>query len=143
MVVLIRQASESGQLYGSVTSRDIAKSISEAGYKVSRKQVILNKTIKQIGIYRIDLLLHPEVKIIVDINVARTEEEASIQNKNDKQEKKSSPQKPDNEELSVSEEFFENQELAENAKINMSDEKNSDSSDNPLTTNQESENIEE
>ena len=122
-VVIIRQASEGGQLYGSVTSRDIAKSISDKGYKTSRKQIILNKTIKQIGIYKIEVSLHPEVIETIDINVARSSEEAKAQLKNSlvQDSKKDNNILSDNKEenLSVSEDFFENKELADNAKENM------------------------
>lgn len=78
-VVLIRQASEKGQLYGSVTARDIASSIKVADYKVTASQVNLNIPIKALGIYEVSVELHPEVIISVNLNVAKSEEEALIQ----------------------------------------------------------------
>ena len=78
-VSLIRSAAESGQLYGSVTTRDIASVISDAGFKVVRNQIKLNHTIKTLGLFDIPVALHPEVKIEVKINVARSEEEALMQ----------------------------------------------------------------
>jgi large subunit ribosomal protein L9 len=77
---MIRQASEGGQLYGSVTARDIAEAISDAaGIKISRKMVDLNQNMKTIGLFNIPVALHPEVKVEVTINVARTMDEAEIQ----------------------------------------------------------------
>lgn len=80
-VVLLRQAGESGQLFGSVTSRDIAVEISEAGFKVGRSQVILPMPIKTIGIISVKVRLHAEVSTMVDVNVARSAEEAEMQAK--------------------------------------------------------------
>ncbi len=78
-VVLIRQASDSGQLYGSVTSRDIAVAVSEAGFIIQKNQVILDRAIKSLGLHPIRVALHPEVAITVTANVAKTEEEAESQ----------------------------------------------------------------
>ncbi len=78
-ISLIRQAGESGQLYGSVNSRDIAGSTKDAGYKVSRSQVILDTPIKTIGLHDVRVRLHPEVETLVSINVARSDEEAEMQ----------------------------------------------------------------
>ena len=78
-VVLIRQASEKGQLYGSVSARDIADAITEAGSTVARGQIELNHAIKTLGVFPIEVVLHPEVSIDVEINVARTAEEAELQ----------------------------------------------------------------
>lgn len=78
-VVLIRQAGESGQLFGSVTARDIADALEAAGYKVSKNQVILNRAIKILGLNDIVVRLHAEVDINVVVNVARSAEEAEIQ----------------------------------------------------------------
>lgn len=77
--VLLRQAGESGQLYGSVSSRDIAEAASESGVSVVRAQVQLDSPIKTIGIYPVEIALHPEVTVTVKINVARTAEEAEMQ----------------------------------------------------------------
>ncbi|HPF46145.1 MAG: 50S ribosomal protein L9 [Alphaproteobacteria bacterium] len=78
-VVLIRQAGESGQLFGSVSARDIAVELEEAGYKVDKSQVILNRALKTLGLYDIALRLHAEVEINVTVNVARSAAEAEIQ----------------------------------------------------------------
>lgn len=79
--VLIRQAAETGQLYGSVTIRDIAAAIKEAGFSVERRQVFLDKAIKDLGVYQVKLNLHPEVSQTILVNVARTDDEAKKQAK--------------------------------------------------------------
>lgn len=79
--VLIRQAAETGQLYGSVTIRDIAAAIKEAGFGVERRQVFLEKAIKDLGVYQVKLNLHPEVSQTILVNVARTDDEAKKQAK--------------------------------------------------------------
>jgi large subunit ribosomal protein L9 len=79
--VLIRQAGDTGQLYGSVTSRDIAQAASDAGHDVSRGQVRLDTPIKTIGVYEIRIRLHPEVHVTVKVNVARSGDEAERQAK--------------------------------------------------------------
>lgn len=80
-VVLIRQASNAGALYGSVTSRDIAEVLVEAGHKVTKATVVLDKPIKALGISTVKLVLHPEVVISAKVNVARSPEEAELQAK--------------------------------------------------------------
>ncbi|HUO91110.1 MAG TPA: 50S ribosomal protein L9 [Rhizomicrobium sp.] len=77
--VLIRQAGDRGQLYGSVSPRDIATAITEGGISVSRTQVPLDQAIKTIGMFKIGVRLHPEVRVNVTINVARSEDEAERQ----------------------------------------------------------------
>ncbi len=77
--VLLRQAGDRGQLYGSVSPRDIADAISKGGFTVSRTQVALDKPIKSIGMVPVGVILHPEVKVRVTINVARNEDEAERQ----------------------------------------------------------------
>src|SRR5580692_9299379 len=72
---LIRQAGDRGQLYGSVSPRDISDIITESGVSVARNQVIVDKAIKSIGLFPISIVLHPEVRVTVTLNVARTEEE--------------------------------------------------------------------
>ncbi|MBE6452015.1 MAG: 50S ribosomal protein L9 [Alphaproteobacteria bacterium] len=79
--ILIRQAAETGQLYGSVTIRDIAAAIKEAGFSIERRQVYLEKTIKDLGVYQVKLNLHPEVSQTILINVARTDDDAKKQAK--------------------------------------------------------------
>ncbi|MEQ8344869.1 MAG: 50S ribosomal protein L9 [Sneathiellaceae bacterium] len=78
-VVLLRQAGESGQLYGSVSARDIADAGTEAGASMSREQVRLERPIKTLGLHAVRVDLHPEVSIEVTVNVARSAEEAEIQ----------------------------------------------------------------
>ena len=78
-VTLIRQAGDSGQLYGSVTARDVAQSVTENGVTVDRRQVVLDKVIKVLGLHPIKVRLHPEVVVTVTANVARSEEEAELQ----------------------------------------------------------------
>jgi len=77
--ILLRQAGDRGQLYGSVSPRDIADVITAGGFSVSRTQVPLDKAIKSIGLVPLAVVLHPEVKVSVTINVARTEDEAERQ----------------------------------------------------------------
>jgi len=78
-VILTRQAGEAGHLYGSVNARDIAASISDAGFTVSRSQVNLAHPIKTLGLFDLTVSLHPEVATTVTANVARTAEEAETQ----------------------------------------------------------------
>ncbi|GBQ97410.1 50S ribosomal protein L9 [Asaia lannensis] len=78
-VVIIRQAGDSGSLYGSVTTRDIAMAVTAAGLTVSRNQVVLAEPIKLLGLVEARVALHPEVSIPVTVNVARSEEEAERQ----------------------------------------------------------------
>ena len=78
-VVMVRQAGDSGQLYGSVNARDIAAAVTEAGVRVERGQVAMNRVIKALGLYPVRVVLHPEVGVEVSVNVARTEEEAKLQ----------------------------------------------------------------
>ena len=77
--VILRQAGEAGQLYGSVNIRDIAEAASGTGVTVDRSQVQLDTPIKTVGLYHIKLALHPEVVVTVKINVARTADEAQAQ----------------------------------------------------------------
>jgi large subunit ribosomal protein L9 len=80
-VVIIRQAGESGQLYGSVAARDIADAVTAAGFTVTRGQVVLDKPIKSLGLYKLRIVLHPEVSATVTANVAQSPEEAEMQAK--------------------------------------------------------------
>ena len=79
--VMIRQAGESGQLYGSVTARDIADGVTGAGFTITRGQVVLDKAIKTLGMHKIRVVLHPEVSVHVTVNVAQSPEEAEMQAK--------------------------------------------------------------
>jgi len=78
-IVLTRQSSETGQLYGSANARDISDGVTEAGYKIDRKQVLLDRSIKTLGIHPVRVSLHPEVTISVNVNIARSEAEAEQQ----------------------------------------------------------------
>jgi large subunit ribosomal protein L9 len=78
-VVLIRQSSDSGQLYGSVNTRDIAAAVTDAGFTIDRKQVELSRPIKTLGLHEVLVRLHPEVTLTVQANVARSEDEAEAQ----------------------------------------------------------------
>jgi large subunit ribosomal protein L9 len=78
-VTLVRQASETGQLYGSASARDIAEAVSAAGHKVERRMVRLDQPIKVLGLHPVRVALHPEVIVTVTVNVARSEEEARLQ----------------------------------------------------------------
>lgn len=77
--VILRSASDSGALYGSVTTRDAAQAATEAGFTVDRRQVVLSRPIKELGLHEIRIDLHPEVSVNVKLNVARTLEEAELQ----------------------------------------------------------------
>ena len=77
--VIIRQASDAGALYGSVTTRDAADAATEAGFKVARGQVSLQRPIKYLGLHPVTVVLHPEVEIEIQLNVARSQEEAELQ----------------------------------------------------------------
>ena len=80
-VIVIRSAGESGQLYGSVNARDIVEAVTEAGFTVTREQVIADRPTKALGFHEFRIRLHPEVETTVIANVARSEEEAEIQAK--------------------------------------------------------------
>ena len=80
-VVIIRAASEAGQLYGSVSAKDIAQSITDAGLTIEKSQVILNKSLKSLSHEDISIKLHPEVSINIKLNIARSNEESIEQNK--------------------------------------------------------------
>jgi large subunit ribosomal protein L9 len=78
-VSMVRAASEMGQLFGSVTSRDIADAVTEAGFTITRNQVIMEKSIKTLGLHDTRIRLHPEVTVTVTVNVARSLDEAETQ----------------------------------------------------------------
>ena len=111
-IMLIRQAGEAGQLYGSVSSRDIASALTQEGYNVDRKQVVLDRPIKTLGLHEILVHLHPEVEVSVSVNVARSEEEAEVQRA--EMEAAAAPE--------AVEEMFETKELAERAEEEISEE---------------------
>jgi len=114
-VTMIRQAGEAGQLYGSVNARDIANGVTDAGFTVSRSQISLASPIKTLGLFPVAVALHPEVAIDVTVNVARSEEEATIQAETgvaliSKDEEEEAP-----EAVPAAEEIFEEDVLAEQA----------------------------
>lgn len=102
-IVLLRQAGEGGQLYGSATPRDIAAGLTEKGFNVDRTQVVLDHPIKEIGLHQVTVRLHPEVSVGVSVNVARSSEEAELQLE--------AAQK----EALIAQDVFESEELAEAA----------------------------
>ena len=77
--IVIRQASDAGSLYGSVTTRDAADVATAEGFSVDRKQVVITTPIKELGLHSVDVVLHPEVTVSIALNVARSEEEAELQ----------------------------------------------------------------
>ena len=78
-IQLIRQASNTGQLYGSVSARDLAEAMESAGHKVAKNQIVLDRPIKAIGVHDVKIALHPEVAVTIHVNVARSPEEAELQ----------------------------------------------------------------
>ena len=78
-ITIVRQAAESGALYGSVTLRDIADEITGAGFTVQKSQVLLAQPIKEIGVHDVRIGLHPEVRVTITVNVGRSTEEAAAQ----------------------------------------------------------------
>lgn len=78
-VVIIRSAGESGQLYGSVATRDVAEAVTKAGVTIGRAQVLLVQPIKELGLFKTRIALHPEVSVTITVNVAQSEEEAKLQ----------------------------------------------------------------
>lgn len=106
--VILRQASEGGQLYGSVNSRDIAMAVTDAGFTVDRKQVLLSATIKMLAVHTVRVSLHPEVSVEISVNVARSEAEATAQDRGGDHGDPSV-------EIRDAEEYFETEELAAEA----------------------------
>lgn len=85
IVSLIRQASEAGQLFGSVSSRDIAEAVTaKTGEKLDRTMVNMNTALKTLGLFPVEVFLHPEVKVTVTVNIARSDDEAKLQEKTGK-----------------------------------------------------------
>ncbi len=80
-VTMIRQASQTGQLFGSVAARDLADVLTAGGHKVTKLQIVLDKPIKTLGIHDVKVALHPEVVVMVKVNIARSPEEAELQAK--------------------------------------------------------------
>ncbi|MBX3493637.1 MAG: 50S ribosomal protein L9 [Parvibaculum sp.] len=107
--IVLRQAGETGVLYGSVSTRDIADAMTNGGFSTARNQVVLDKPIKTIGLHPVRIVLHPEVSATITINVARTEEEAKRQAAG---EDLTGRQDEAEEEAVEAAEFFESEELA-------------------------------
>jgi len=78
-VQLIRQASNTGQLYGSVSARDLAEALEAVGHKIAKHQIVLDRPIKAIGVQDVKIALHPEVSVTISVNIARSPEEAELQ----------------------------------------------------------------
>ena len=78
-IQLIRQASNTGQLYGSVSARDLAEALEAQGHKIAKNQIVLDRPIKAIGLQTVRVALHPEVSVTIKVNVARSPEEAELQ----------------------------------------------------------------
>ena len=78
-IQLIRQASNTGQLYGSVSARDLSEALDAAGHKIAKHQIMLDRPIKGIGVHDVRIALHPEVAVTIHVNVARSPEEAELQ----------------------------------------------------------------
>lgn len=78
-VVVIRSAGDTGQLYGSVSARDIAAAVTEAGFTIQRSQVVMERPVKSLGLFDLRVRLHPEVSATITANVARSEDEAAEQ----------------------------------------------------------------
>lgn len=102
--VILRQASDMGQLYGSVSSRDIAEALTEAGFTAEKRQINLSAPIKALGVHEVRVVLHPEVLVSVSVNVARSEEEAEAQSVSEAEG-----------EVPAAAEFFETEEAAREA----------------------------
>ncbi len=112
--VLLRQASDTGQLFGSATSRDIAEQLTELGFTVERRQVVLARPIKSLGVHEVSIVLHPEVSVTASINVARSEEEAERQGDLAKGAAEG--------DAAATDQFFESDEVAEQARTELTEE---------------------
>ena len=112
--IIIRQAGDTGQLYGSVSTRDIAANIAEAGLQLERRQVMLDRPIKILGLHSVRLALHPEVEVTVTVNVARSEDEAARQARGEDVTASDDDEDLD-EDAIAPEDVFEDKELAEEA----------------------------
>ncbi len=115
-VILIRQAGESGQLFGSVSARDVSVALADIGFVVNKNQIILDRALKVLGLYDIVVRLHPEVEIKIVANIARSTEEAEIQTQGGDVDAE-----VEQEEFAV-EDFFEKEEDAEDAVATDTDE---------------------
>lgn len=135
--VAIRQAGDTGQLYGSVSTRDIADIITEAGYSVARNQVQLDKPIKVLGVHPLHVSLHPEVIISVNVNVARSEQEAKRQARGEDVTAQDGEEAVE-EETITAEEVFEDEELAKKAEETLEADAQGDEAETGADTEDES-----
>src|SRR6266403_2233701 len=78
-VVIVRQAGENGQLYGSVSARDLADAVTEAGFTIEKRQVVLERPIKSLGMHSVRIVLHPEVSVMITANVVQPPPESTLQ----------------------------------------------------------------
>lgn len=125
--VVIRQAGDTGQLYGSVSTRDIAEIVTEGGFSVVRSQILLDRPIKTLGLHEVRLSLHPEVEAAVSVNVARSEDEAERQARGEDVTAMIDEDQDDDELALATEEIFEDEALAREADQSLSeDEENTD-----------------
>lgn len=134
--ILIRSASDAGALYGSVSAKDIKDALYANGILITKNQISLEKPIKEIGIYKIIVLLHPEITSEIRINVARSDEEAKIQEKgkgNDFNDTKSSENEQDKSELKK---MFDDESMASKINNDNEDSDNEDLSDETRELNQ-------
>ena len=102
--ILLRQASDMGQLYGSVNSRDIADALTEGGFTTNKRQINMTGPIKNLGVHEVSVALHPELSVTVSVNIARSAEEAEAQTAT-----------PADGDTSATAEFFESEEAAREA----------------------------
>ncbi len=127
--IIIRQAGDSGQLYGSVSTRDISEAVTAGGCSVERRQVMLDRPIKELGLHTVQINLHPEVEVNVIINVARTEEEAERQARGESIRDDLDDDNAENEDQISAEDIFEDEEAAKSAQEQLADE-NDEGADN-------------
>jgi large subunit ribosomal protein L9 len=112
--IVVRQASETGHLFGSVSTRDLAAILSERGFEVNRNQVALNAPIKTIGLHKVPVALHPEIEVTIVINVARSSDEAErIARGEDVTARRGEAEESAEAAAAAAEAFFENPEEAE------------------------------
>lgn len=116
--VIIRQAGDTGQLYGSVSTRDVSEIVTEGGCSIERRQVLLDRPIKILGVHPVRISLHPEVEVSVTVNVARSEEEAERQAKG---EDVTASRDDDDEDVIETGEIFEDEAQALEAEAALSD----------------------
>jgi large subunit ribosomal protein L9 len=139
--ILIRQAGESGHLYGSVSTRDIAEASTAGGFTIERSQVELNTPIKETGIHEVLIRLHADVTATISVNVARTEDEAELQAKGVDVNSDMTDEEQDV--LALAEEVFESEELAQEAAAELSDEEADSEEETPAAEAPETEESEE